>query len=293
MLKVTINSPSNPEIVYKTLVFPDGTQKIDFEGLGRPTFEGIDEFGAKITWTGYQGDEELVRLAFITRHLQDVFNTDVELFMPYIPNARLDRVKSQSEVFTLKYFAEFINSLNFSRVTVFDPHSDVSAALFNHVKVWTPESAIEKVIDDLKINYIYFPDEGAYKRYGSMFPNKEIFVGHKVRDWLTGKIKGLEVSTVSGYRPKDGVYENQTGLNVLMIDDIISYGGTLAYGADELRKFGLKNIYAWASHTENSVLDREKGTLLKRLKDGTVKKIYTTNSLYTGKSKYVEVIKEF
>ena len=68
-----------------------------------------------------------------------------------------------------------------------------------------------------------------------------------------------------------------------MIDDIISYGGTLAYSADELKKLGFEHIYAYATHTENSILDPEKGTLLKRLEDGTVDHIYTTCSTYTGK----------
>jgi ribose-phosphate pyrophosphokinase len=67
-----------------------------------------------------------------------------------------------------------------------------------------------------------------------------------------------------------------------MVDDIISYGGTLAYSADSLKKLGASAIYAYASHTENSVLDEENGTLLKRLNDGTVDEVFTTSSIYTG-----------
>lgn len=72
------------------------------------------------------------------------------------------------------------------------------------------------------------------------------------------------------------------GCNVIMVDDIISYGGTLAYSADELKKLGFKHIYAYATHTENSVLDPERGTLLQRLENGTVDRIYTTDSIYSG-----------
>jgi ribose-phosphate pyrophosphokinase len=68
-----------------------------------------------------------------------------------------------------------------------------------------------------------------------------------------------------------------------MIDDIISYGGTLAYSADKLKGLCFEHIYAYATHTENSVLDPEKGTLLKRLENGTVDHIYTTRSTYSGK----------
>ena len=78
-----------------------------------------------------------------------------------------------------------------------------------------------------------------------------------------------------------------------MIDDIISYGGTMAYSADRLEELGADKIYAYASHTENSVLDQEKGTFLKRLDYGTIDKLYTTNSIYNGEHKDIKVIHEF
>ena len=39
--------------------------------------------------------------------------------MPYISNARKDRAHREKDVFTLKYFANIINSLNFDNVYVF------------------------------------------------------------------------------------------------------------------------------------------------------------------------------
>ena len=58
----------------------------------------------------------------------------------------------------------------------------------------------------------------------------------------------------------------------------------------ELKKAGAEKIYAYATHTENSVLDREKGTLRKALEDGTVENVFTTNSLYTGKHEKIVVM---
>lgn len=54
----------------------------------------------------------------------------------------MDRVKNKDEVFTLKYFCEFINSLEFDEVTVVDPHSSVSRALLNNLIVYTNGSYI-------------------------------------------------------------------------------------------------------------------------------------------------------
>ena len=48
-----------------------------------------------------------------------------------------------------------------------------------------------------------------------------------------------------------------------MVDDIISYGGTLAYSADKLKAMGAAHISAYATHVEDSAINTDKGTLLK------------------------------
>jgi ribose-phosphate pyrophosphokinase len=105
--------------------------------------------------------------------------------------------------------------------------------------------------------------------------------GEKKRDWDTGKILGLNVRT-------NGM--GLGGQTVLMIDDIIAYGGSLYYSAKELKRIGAKTIYAYATHTENSILDREKGTLIKSLEDNTVERLYTTGSLFAGEHEKITVL---
>ena len=85
--------------------------------------------------------------------------------MPYIPDARMDRVKKRKEIFTLKYFAQIINLLNFEQVEVLDPHSDVSAALFNKVHVGTPNRMIETAVKKIASNNLmmFYPDAGSMK----------------------------------------------------------------------------------------------------------------------------------
>lgn len=274
--------------IYKNINFPDGTQKIDF-------LEPLVITPGNcyvITWVGYEGDEELARLIFITKHLKDKFNAKVYLNMPYIPNARMDRTKSDSEVFTLKYFADVINWLGFEKVFVFDPHSNVSEALIDHIVVISPEDIIKEVIERARTKFVYFPDEGAFKRYSGMecFKGLDPLIGHKKRDWKTGEIIGLNITSPEGYEFEDGHF---MGCRILMVDDIISFGGTLAYSADVLSRLGFTEITAYASHVENSILNEEKGKLLDRLKSGIVKKVYTTDSLFTKESNYIDIIKNF
>ena len=97
----------------------------------------------------FENNEELVALIYIVKHLKSHGINRVHLDMPYIPNARQDRVKSDEDVFTLKYFAEVINSLNFASVTVLDPHSVVSEALIDRVIIKTPAKNIEKVLEKI------------------------------------------------------------------------------------------------------------------------------------------------
>lgn len=255
---------------YKQTFFPDGTSRIKIDELSQEV---------EITWK-YESDNEFFQVLAITEHFKEL-NRKVSLKMPYIPNARMDRVKNQQEVFTLKYFCKLINQAGFEKVKVLDAHSSVSLALLDKVE----EMDIKSVIEEASLNklskdiIIYFPDEGSQKRYSTLFPEYRFVTGMKKRDWDTGKIQRLEVLT-------NGIdLKNKT---VLMIDDIISYGGSLYYSALRLKELGVDKIYAYATHTENSILDAQKGTLIKLLNNKVVEKLFTTDSIFTGNNENIE-----
>ena len=262
--------------------FPDGTPRINIDVNSIKVDEYDDISYLRIDWL-YEGNDEIFYLWLIKKHLERYFtNVDYYLAMPYIPNARMDRTKSHDEVFTLKYFCEFINSLHFDGVYVSDAHSDVSVALLNNCVCENPKEYIADVIDSLPSNLVlYFPDAGAAKRYSDLFPEIMYCYGEKKRDWKTGKILGLDIRS-------NGI--DLTDKTILMIDDIISYGGSLFYSAKALKECGVGDIYAYATHTENSVLDKEKGTLIKSLEDNTVRRLFTTNSLFNGNHKKITVM---
>ena len=281
------------EIVRKT--FPDGSLCL----LDLDSSLLYPNRNYEIVWL-YEGDYEIFMLICIVKHLRSKMynNVSFNLTMPYVVNSRLDRTHSDNEVFTLKYFAEIINDLKFNKVVIVDPHSIVSEALIDNVCVLRPSNIISNVIDTMRsLNefkrelVIYFPDDGAYKRYKDMpcFKNFNCIYGKKERDWETGKILGIEIYDKNGSKLTNEL-EN---CDVLMVDDIISYGGTLAYSADKLKEMGATHISAYATHVENSVLDEEKGTLLKRYKDKIIDTVYTTNSIYHGNHPMVEVRYKF
>ncbi len=250
------------------VTFPDGTPLIR-------TNENSPHI--KLEWY-YQSDSELFQIICLARHYK---NKKLTLSMPYLPNARMDRVNNADEVFTLKHFSEVINALKFESVEVLDVHSAVGATLIEGLVNLSPKQYIAKAIKKIGGNVVlYFPDEGAEARYGKLFEDLEYCYGVKKRDWQTGKIIGLEIVT-EGLTLK--------GKTVLMVDDICSYGGTFYYSAKALKKLGVAQIYSYATHTENSIL-AEKSKYYKLLKSGQVVKHFTAKSIFTATSEQIEII---
>ncbi len=264
--------------------FPDGTPRIKIDVDNLDTWYMDNGEKIRIKWF-YESNDEIFYLMLIKRHLEsNLTNVNYHLYLPYVPNGRMDRTKNSNEVFTLKYFCDFINWLNFSSVSILDAHSDVSTALLNNCFNANPKQYIKEILCYgyvPKDTILYFPDNGAAKRYSELFPDVPYCYGEKNRDWKTGKILGLDVRT-NGIELK--------GKDILMIDDICSYGGSFSFSAKALKELGVNKIYAYATHTENSVLDHEKGTLIKSLEDGTVERLFTTNSLFTGKHDKITVL---
>ena len=220
-----------------------------------------------IKWL-YEGDSELFTLICVKRHIDyHCHGVDVVLDMPYIPHARMDRVKAKEDVFTLKYFAEIINSLNFKRVFVRDAHSNVSLALINNVYDWGVRGYIEMAVEKSGAEVLFFPDEGAMKRYSEQSPMPYAF-GMKKRDWETGKILGLDIINA----------ENIVGKDVLIVDDICSRGGTFYHSAKALKAAGAKSVSLYVTHCEETITLGELAA-----SDGLVDHVYTTESIFPAK----------
>ena len=228
----------------------------------------FDNRGAiKVEWL-YEGDSELFTLICVKRHIDRHFSTrEVVLDMPYIPHARMDRVKSDEDVFTLKYFAEVINSLNFKIVWVRDAHSNVSLALIDNVVDTGVEAYIRKAAELAGADAMFYPDEGAMKRYSDNSEKPYAF-GMKKRDWKTGQILGLDIINA----------ENIVGKDVLIVDDICSRGGTFYHSAKALKAAGAKSVSLYVTHCEETITLGELAA-----SDGLVDHVYTTESIFPAK----------
>ena len=244
--------------------FPDGTLLMKFD----PTVEEFNNVGNNaaiiVEWL-YENDGELFALICVKGQLDRYFSgRSIVLDMPYIPHARMDRVKNYDDVFTLKHFCDTINFLHFDRVLVRDAHSNVSLALLNNVYEMPISNYVVKAILSSKADALFFPDEGAMKRYSGGFQMPYAF-GMKKRDWETGKILGLDIINAENIKDK----------NVLIVDDICSRGGTFFHAAKALKAAGAKSISLYVTHCEKTIVLGELAN-----SDGLVDHVYTTRSIF-------------
>ena len=255
--------------------FPDGTlalKEINMDLLS-------DNFANWIDWM-YDGDEEMFTIMSLVDLIRRNSQGRIYLKMPYLPNARMDRIKTDTENFALKVFANWINGFGFDRIFVDNVHSNVSNALVNNIVDILPDDDIKDIAKDYDFDVVFFPDEGACKRYKDMGVIKElglpIAFGIKNRDWKTGEILGLDVV---GADVKDK--------RVLIIDDICSKGFTFYYSGQKLRELGASDVRLYVTHCENNI---KNGNLLNT---DVVSKVYTTDSICHITDEKINFVRKF
>ncbi|XQF92475.1 ribose-phosphate diphosphokinase [Pseudoalteromonas espejiana] len=212
---------------------------------------------------------KMVRLMIAVDALKRLTNesTPIELVIPYFPYARQDRVCVEGEALGAAVMASFINSLHFSKVTIWDAHSDVSPALINkvtNVEQITLLGRFEELSQRLAKGELTLisPDAGASKKtikISEKFDGiPEVIQAQKVRNLKTGEILKTEI------------IGNVKGKNVLIADDICDGGRTFIELAKVLKSNGAAEVSLFITH----------GIFSKGLDvfDGLIERIYTTDS---------------
>ena len=102
--------------------FPDGTMLMKHTP---PKEERID-----VKWH-YENDREMIALIYLAQHMQAHGCDNIHLYMPYIPNARQDRVKTDEDVFTLKYFLRvYLSGIKYIHYLIQTSSPSISITLF-------------------------------------------------------------------------------------------------------------------------------------------------------------------
>lgn len=145
----------------------------------------------------------------------------LNLYLPYIPYARQDRVCVKGEALSIAVFASLINGCKFESVTVLDPHSHVASALIHNVKVLENTDVFLEPLSHIswKSVWLVAPDAGAYKKtyeWARVYGAAGVYSCNKIRELSTGTILSLTTDA-----PAD-----LSGKHIVIVDDICEGGRT-------------------------------------------------------------------
>ena len=251
-------------------VFPDGENKITLIGK-------ISKKKSVVVQSMYPPvDTNLVQaLSLITKAKEN--SSEVVAVIPYMGYARQDREFLPGEIVTMKVLGKLFKSAGASKIIVVDIHSSIGLKYFS-IKTKNV-TAIPDLVGffkklSLKNPLIVSPDQGGKERakeFAKEF-NSDYIALEKTRDRKTGKVK---------IKTKNLEVKNR---DLILVDDIISTGGSIIKATQFLKKQKCKRIYVACTHAL-LMNDAEK-----KIKKAGVTSIISTNTI-PGKTSKVDISK--
>lgn len=220
------------DVEVKPTIFPDGTSqvwKLDMDKIFNPNEKPLFTM---IEWR-YEQEVELIWVNQLLCLMYQSGKQIDELFIPYLPYGRQDKIVSNETTFAKEVFLEILLTEYVGRVTTLDAHSHSEK-----IESYSPEHFISQAITsfcsdangielDSDIQLV-FPDKGALERYKDLFYLTEFVVMEKVRNQLTGKIESLKIDEQYKFTVKPNT-------KFLIVDDISDYGGTFVLAAKSIK----------------------------------------------------------
>jgi ribose-phosphate pyrophosphokinase len=192
-------------------------------------------------------NDKLIRLMFLTGALKDASASRVTLVIPYLAYARKDRRSQPRDPVSIRYVAQILESVGADHVVTIDVHNlaayqnafRIPADHLDSVKVFIEHLVRLRDSDALAI---LSPDIGGVKR------------AEHFRDALeraTGRVIPLgfmEKARTKGVLTPGRISGDVTDRTVIIFDDMISTGGTLAHAAAACKSLGASRVLAAATH---------------------------------------------
>lgn len=222
--------------------------------------------------TTESGNDKLCRLLFFIGALKDASAKKVTAVVPYLCYARKDRKTKPRDPVTTRYIARLFEAAGTDSIVTMDVHN--LQAFQNAFSIPAENLEARKIFATYLLPLmknedpvIMSPDFGGIKRAEqfqqtlSKQLNKELPVVFMEKYRSAGVVSGEKVA---------GEVKDKT---VVIIDDLISTGGTIARAAAACKKAGAKKVLALATHGLFT------GTPDKTLMEGALLQIITTNTI--------------
>ncbi|MEM1877509.1 MAG: ribose-phosphate pyrophosphokinase [Desulfurococcaceae archaeon] len=164
----------------------------------------------------------------------------IVLFVPYLAYARQDKVFLEGEPVSIKVVLEAFRNAGSNYLITIDTHNPQALSYFGEgaYNVLVIDKLFENISGMVKNPIILAPDKGALHRarYLSEKYGFNSSYLEKRRDRVTGEVS------------YEAVDIDVTGRDVVIVDDIISTGGTIATASSILLEKGARRVYVLATH---------------------------------------------
>lgn len=221
-----------PLIPIETRKFPDGERYIRIKGK-------LDDEAIVVQSTGYPQDENLIELFFILKTLKSMGIKKIKVAIPYFGYGRQERRFKSGEAVSAVIISELLEVSGAGEIFCINLHEENIAKFFKipvHNLSAMPLIAnyIKETVDN---PVIVAPDKGALGFAGEIAQilDCEYDYLEKIRvspDRVETKPKNIDVK----------------GKEAIIIDDIISTGGTIVNAAVILRELGASRVIVSCVH---------------------------------------------
>jgi len=223
------------------LVRPEVTRFPDGESYVRADHDFRDEHAIVVQSTCYPQNDNLIELFLLLDTAKDLGAKRVTAVVPYFGYARQDKRFKPGEAVSVRTMCKLIERAGADDIFTVDIHEEEIMANFA-IPAYnlTAMSLIGRYIDkhlDLRDPVVLAPDQGALRH--AKRAAAEFMADY---DYL---YKTRQTSTKVTMRPKR---LNVSRRDVVIVDDIISTGGTVIEAVRILKKQGARDIYAACTH---------------------------------------------
>ena len=251
--------------------FSDGEIRIKIEENVR----GKDVFVIQSTCSPV--NQNIMELLIMLDALRRASALRITAVIPYFGYARQDRKDQPRVPITAKLVANLLSNAGANRILTLDLHAGQIQGFFDipldHLYAI---NVFFSYFNKMKRNnlVIVSPDVGGIKMARAYA--KKLKAGLAIVDKRRNSPEATEVMHILG---------EVKNKNVILVDDIISTGGSLVEAAKALKKAGAKKIYACVSH---GVLSKD---ATKKINSSCIDSLVVTNSIPLAKDKKSKKIK--
>ncbi len=245
-------------------VFSDGESSIKLGRVGKNC--------VIIQSTSPPTDTHLIQLLMMAKKCADDGAQDICGVIPYLGYARQDRAFLEGEVVSISLVAKLFESVGLKHIITVDIHSQLAMSYFASIENVSSIPLLADYASKMKLSdpIAVSPDAGGIGRakdFGKRL-DIDVLVLKKSRHRVTGDV------TVD-----ESLDMDISNRDAIVIDDIISSGGSLVKAAEVLRKKRVRKIYAMCAH---GLLVRDAAL---KIKSAGVEDIISTNSVPSQYSK--------